>query len=117
MQLRNFKNIFIGSTAAVGLVLSLQGCKSSNGEPAEHKAEAAAAPAATEVISLQKAHLSSALQIPGELLAFQQVDLYAKEASFVQKLYVDVGSEVKAGQLLVSMQAPELGSALAAADS
>jgi membrane fusion protein, multidrug efflux system len=118
MQLRNFKNILAGVTVTAGLVLALQSCKSSNGEPAEHKVDAAAAaPAATEVVTLQKAHLSSALQIPGELIAYQQVDLYAKENSFVRKLYVDVGSEVKAGQLLVSMEAPELGSALAAADS
>ncbi len=61
--------------------------------------------------------LSSTLQIPGELLAFQQVDLYAKENSYVRKLYVDVGSEVKAGQLLISMEAPELSSLEAAAQS
>jgi membrane fusion protein, multidrug efflux system len=71
--------------------------------------------AAREVFALQKGRLSSSLQIPGELIAFQQVDLYAKENSFVKKVYVDVGSEVKAGQLLVTMDAPELGSQLSGA--
>jgi multidrug efflux pump subunit AcrA (membrane-fusion protein) len=47
----------------------------------------------TEVFPIQRGRLSSSLQIPGELIAFQQVDLYAKENSFVKKLYVDVGSE------------------------
>ena len=70
-----------------------------------------------EVFPLQKGRLSSSLQIPGELVAYQQVDLYAKENSFVKKLYVDVGSEVTSGQLLVTMEAPELGSQLAAAQS
>lgn len=69
----------------------------------------------TEVFAVHKGRLSSALQMPGELIAYQQVDLYAKEASFVKKLYVDVGSEVRAGQLLVTMEAPELGSQLAGA--
>ncbi len=69
----------------------------------------------TEVFSLEKGRLSSSLQIPGELIAYQQVDLYAKENSFVKKLYVDVGSEVREGQLLVTMEAPELGSQMAAA--
>jgi membrane fusion protein (multidrug efflux system) len=69
----------------------------------------------TEVFSLQRGRLSSSLQIPGELIAYQQVDIYAKENSFVKNLYVDVGSEVKAGQLLVTMEAPELGSQLAGA--
>jgi len=59
--------------------------------------------------------LSSSLQIPGELIAYQQVDLYAKENSFVKKLYVDVGSEVTTGQLLVTLEAPELGSQLSGA--
>ncbi len=71
----------------------------------------------TQVFSLKKGRVSSSLQIPGELIAYQQVDLYAKENSFVKKLYVDVGSEVKEGDLLVTMEAPELGSQLAAAES
>ena len=71
----------------------------------------------TPVFSLKKGRLSSALQIPGQLIAYQQVDLYAKENSFVKKIYVDVGSEVKEGELLVTMEAPELGSQLAAAES
>jgi len=68
-----------------------------------------------EVFALQRGRLSSSLQIPGELIAYQQVDLYAKENSFVKKIYVDVGSEVTTGQLLVTMEAPELGSQLSAA--
>jgi membrane fusion protein (multidrug efflux system) len=72
---------------------------------------------ATQVFSLKKGRISSSLQIPGELIPYQQVDLYAKENSFVKKLFVDVGSEVKEGDLLVTMEDPELGSQLAAAES
>lgn len=121
MQLRNFIYSTLNScftiSAAVGMIIFLQGCNSSSGEPpAGNKIKASAVPA-TEVISLQKGMLSSSLQIPGELIAFQQVDLYAKENSFVKKLYVDVGSEVKAGQLLANMEAPELSAQLTAAES
>lgn len=70
-----------------------------------------------EVFSLRKEKLSSTIQIPGELIAYQQVDLYAKVNSFVKKLYVDVGSEVNTGSLLVTMEAPELNSQLAGAES
>jgi membrane fusion protein (multidrug efflux system) len=102
--------------AGAGLLSLLQSCKSSNGEET-NKIAAPAVVATTEVVPLQKGMLSAELQIPGELIAFQQVDLYAKENSFVRKLYVDVGSEVKAGQLLVTMDAPELNSLEAAAQS
>jgi membrane fusion protein (multidrug efflux system) len=72
---------------------------------------------AVETVPLQKGMLSTNLSIPGELIAFQQVDLYAKENSFVKKLYADVGTEVKAGQLLATMEAPELTSLESAAQS
>ena len=92
-------------------------CSSSDGESSEKKdtkpAPAATAPA--ETFSLEKGRLSTALSTPGELIAYQQVDLYAKENSFVKKLYADVGSEVREGQLLASLEAPELGSQLASA--
>lgn len=72
---------------------------------------------AAEVINLQKGKLSSSLQIPGELIPYQQVDIYAKENSFVKKVFADVGSEVRQGQLLVSMEAPEINSRLSEAQS
>ncbi len=93
----------------------LCGCRSEN-KAQNKKTETAEAPV-TNVFSLKKGRLSSSLQIPGELIPYQQVDLYAKVNSFVKKLYVDVGSEVKEGELLATMDAPELGSQLAGAES
>lgn len=82
----------------------------------ENKVAAAAEPA-VEVITAQKGKLASALQVPGELIPYQEVDLYAKENSFVKKVYVDVGSEVTQGQLLASLDAPEVNSRLSEAMS
>lgn len=76
-----------------------------------------AAPPVIEAFAIQKDKMSTAFQTPAELIAWQQVDLYAKENSFVSKLYVDVGADVKAGQLLATLEAPELNSRLAAAES
>lgn len=97
--------------------MALQSCSSTEAkDDKEHKESAAAAPA-LEAFTLQEGQLSTSIKIPGELVAFQRVDLYAKVSSFVKKLYVDVGSEVKAGQLLVTMEAPELNSQLSGAES
>ncbi|PSR57469.1 efflux RND transporter periplasmic adaptor subunit [Adhaeribacter arboris] len=85
-------------------------CHSTNSK-AEEKPEVVATPA-IETIPLKKGKIASAMQIPGELVPYQQVDLYAKENSYVRKILVDVGSEVKQGQLLVSLEAPELNSRL-----
>ena len=83
----------------------LTGCSSvtKKEETKENSQAVATMPQSTPVFSLTKGRLSSSLQIPGELIAYQQVDIYAKENSFVKKLFVDVGSEVKTGQLLVTM--------------
>ena len=47
----------------------------------------------------------------------QDVDIYAKVSGFIKFLNVDVGSEVKKGQLLALAEAPELSAQLSSADS
>ncbi|MGC4037582.1 MAG: efflux RND transporter periplasmic adaptor subunit [Chitinophagaceae bacterium] len=111
----HFRNIVLVITTASILVA----CKSKNEKKPETENNAEkkeqAPPVAT--VSPEKGILSTSLQIPGELIAFQQVDIYAKVNSFVKKLYADVGSEVKQGQLLATMEAPEINSQLSGAES
>lgn len=61
-----------------------------------------------ETLTLAKGRLTSTMSLPGQLLPFQTVDLYAKVNGFVKHMYVDVGSEVKQGELLATLEAPEL---------
>jgi membrane fusion protein (multidrug efflux system) len=98
------------------ILLNVTGCSSSVSK-ANEEPSLKAEPSSLEVFTLQKGKLSSSLKIPGELIAFQQVDLYAKVNSFVKKLFVDVGSQVLTGQLLATLEAPEMGSQLAGAES
>ena len=81
-------------------------------KPATEKTAKPAEEPATEVITAEKGKLSSSVKIPGELLPYHEVDIYAKENSFVKKIYADVGSVVKEGQLLASLDAPEISSRL-----
>ena len=107
-----------GVLRMIGLpvLVVLGGCTN---EKADHDAAPATAPEppALSVFALKKQKLSMAIQVPGELIAYQQVDLYAKVNSFVKKMYVDVGSEVRTGQLLASLDAPELNAQLTGAES
>ncbi|ACT92410.1 efflux RND transporter periplasmic adaptor subunit [Dyadobacter fermentans] len=98
----------------------LQSCGSSRAEEEERKkaaAEASAEAPAVDAFPLKKEQLASDIQIPGELIAFQHVDIYAKVSSFVKKLHVDVGTEVREGQLLATMEAPEITSQLVTSES
>lgn len=94
----------------------LSACGSGQKEK-EGDADSTQTAAPVEVVSVTKGKLSTSLQVPGELQPYQQVDLYAKVNSFVKKLLVDVGSEVHEGQLLVTLEAPEINSQLAGAQS
>lgn len=98
----------------VALTALNSACKKSNA--AEHQSAPVGVREA-EVFALGEEKLESTLHVPGELVAFERVDLYAKVSSFVQKVHADVGTEVKAGQLLATLEAPELGSQLAEAES
>ncbi len=60
--------------------------------------------AITNIISQE---LSRNLKLPGELQPFQDVQLSPKVQGFISWIGVDRGSEVKAGQVLVRLSAPE----------
>jgi membrane fusion protein (multidrug efflux system) len=69
------------------------------------------------LIPVTKGKLSSSITVPGELQPFLQVDLYAKINSYVKTLLVDIGSQVHKGQLLATLEAPEINSQLEQAKS
>jgi len=52
--------------------------------------------------------LSRQLTLSSELVPFEEIDVFAKEAGFVKKLYVDYGTRVKAGQVMATLEIPEL---------
>ena len=57
------------------------------------------------------------VNLPGEFFPYLSTDLYAKVSGFVDKVEVDRGSVVKAGQLLVQLTAPEMTAQVAEAES
>jgi len=69
------------------------------------------------LVPAEKGKLTSNITVPGELEPFQQVDLYAKINSYVKSLLVDIGSQVQKGQLLATLEAPEINSQLEEAKS
>ncbi len=109
-------NIFSCLTITI-LSAVLHSCGSSVPGEKKEKQEAVAPVASAPVITPVQGRLISSIRIPGELQAYQQVDLYAKVSSFVNKLMADVGSEVQAGQLLAVLDAPELNAQQNAAAS
>jgi len=104
------KKLFIPSAVLLTALL-LNSC----GE--EKKAAPVEEEPAIETFELTKEKLSSQLSLPAEISGFRQVDLYAKVSSYVKELKVDIGTVVNEGQVLIQLEAPEISSQLAAAQS
>jgi RND family efflux transporter MFP subunit len=65
-----------------------------------------------QVFTLKESTLNTTMSIPGVLQPYQTVDLYAKVNGFVKTMMVDIGSQVHRGQLLMTLDAPEMTAAL-----
>ena len=57
------------------------------------------------------------LTLQGEARAFAQVTLYAKVSGYLKSVVVDKGDHVKAGQILATIEAPELDKQIASASA
>jgi RND family efflux transporter MFP subunit len=60
------------------------------------------------VVKVARKSLDRQITLSSELVPFQEIDVYAKESGYVRKLLVDYGSRVKAGQLMATLEIPEL---------
>lgn len=70
---------------------------------------------AYQVTAVKQDTLHYELTLPGELKPYDEVTLYAKIEGFVKDLKVDRGDQVKKGDLLLSIEAPEIQQKLLAA--
>jgi RND family efflux transporter MFP subunit len=105
-SLLKFRTALVGLAAALVLAATGTACKKAVGDEASK--DSAAAPAPVAVAKVTRADLAREVVFDAEFRPFQDIDLHAKVAGFVQTMNVDVGDRVKAGQLLASIEVPEL---------
>jgi len=60
------------------------------------------------VVRVGRVPLSNRLEVAGEFSPFQEVEIHAKVAGYIRKIYVDIGDRVHAGQLLAELEVPEM---------
>ncbi len=77
----------------------------------------AAGPVDAAVARVQRRTLGATLTIAGEFKPFQDVDVHAKVAGYIRRIYVDVGDHVKEGQVLAVLEVPELAAQLTGAQA
>jgi RND family efflux transporter MFP subunit len=81
--------------------------------------QAAASPApealTVAVAKAARADLSSGLVLTAEFEPFQDVDVMAKVSGYIRQIKVDIGDRVREGQLLATLEIPEMQDELARA--
>lgn len=69
---------------------------------------APAAPVTIELATVTQKPLDVQLTLPGELRAYQSVDIHPRVAGFLKSISVDRGSRVRSGASIAVLEAPEL---------
>src|SRR5277367_2788077 len=90
-------------TAAAGIL-----CASCSQHSEAAKTGASTGVLTVGVVPAEIHPLSQYLTLSSELVPFQEIDVYAKEAGYVKTLLVDYGSRVRKGQLMAQLEIPEL---------
>ena len=70
-----------------------------------------------DVVKVVSRSAERKVQLPGEFIPFQTVAIHAKVTGFVDRVEVDRGSMVRKGQLLATLDAPELRAQRAEAEA
>ena len=89
--------------------LTLIGCGSSALQRAQTIEEGGAGPSQqVAVATVESQKLDTTLSLPAQVTPYEAVDVYPKVTGFIDKIMVDRGSRVKAGEVIVRLSAPEL---------
>ena len=94
-------------TLVVVVVVGVSDRKSSAARLKEEATEAQILPSVFLVPPSATAATPS-LKLPGRLEAYVRAPIYARVGGFLKAWYVDIGGQVKAGQLLAEIEAPDL---------
>src|SRR5689334_23609981 len=97
------------------LVIAVLGILRFFGKSAKAGASAEPSLRPVAVAPVTRRPVVNSLTLSGAFRPYQQVDVHAKVAGFIRKIYVDVGDHVKGGQVLAILEVPELSAQVAGA--
>lgn len=84
------------------------GCRHTAKVSAETTASADASLPVAPIVLPKRGALSNQLEVAGELIPYQQVELHAKVSGYIKHIYVDIGDRVHTGEDLADLEVPEL---------
>ncbi len=82
-----------------------------------HSESAPAALPAASVAPVTRGTISSNLRVAGQFTPYQEVDLHAKVSGYIRRINVDIGDRVRIGQVIATLEVPELNAQVAGAQA
>ncbi len=112
MQVRPLHKILVLGVVVlclVGAITLVRHVRASSPHP---KAEAAASEgseiSSAAVVPAKRGVIANTLSIAGQFLPYQNVELHAKVAGYIKHINVDIGDHVHQGQVLATLEVPEV---------
>jgi membrane fusion protein, multidrug efflux system len=93
--------------AALTAMISV-GCAPASQSQASPKSPASGGLPTVNVVAVESGKLNTTLSLPAQTSPYEAVAIFPKVTGFIEKIAVDRGSHVKAGELIVQLSAPEL---------
>ena len=98
----------VSSTVARSLFAILMVTAVFSGCARPAKVDASGSAPVVAVVNVVRHDLANTLEIASEFQPYQEIEVYAKVSGYVQKLNINWGTHVKAGQVLADLEIPEL---------
>jgi RND family efflux transporter MFP subunit len=103
-------SVVIGGALLIALTsLAFIGCKKTQPDSGP--------PPTASVAQVKRGDLSSTITIAGEFQPYQEVELHAKVSGYVRRINVDIGDRVRSGEVIATLEVPELNAQVAAAQA
>lgn len=99
---RLFSTLGVAAVVVIILLLSSKSGKATTGEENSQPAPSVA------VVKVTRENLAREMKVPAEFRPYAEVELHAKVSGYLEQINVDFGDRVKAGQLLATIEIPEL---------
>lgn len=109
MPMRSPSIVLQGALLIAFPCLIFSGCKEKKAKPAP--------PATASVAPVTRGDLSSTLTVAGEFQPYQEVELHAKVSGYIRRINVDIGDRVKNGEVIATLEVPELNAQVAASEA
>lgn len=102
---------------AVGFFVVYHGRNQAAADLAQNTKAETSLPPPVVVTIAKKAPPETSLTLPGNTAAWYESTIYARVSGYVGKWFVDIGDRVKKGQVLATIETPDLDAELAAAQA